>query len=267
MNLKQSLDKHINEFHIRLSNGLEFWAPYIRNDNHSEMGKNSPHGVGKSSPEDISGAAEYIISLFPDIDAESLRRKLIDGSLPEKNYNHKGIECSGFVYHVMDRTYRDCLNKELVDDLSVPKSHVLNGGLKFNEWKAAHQLTQEEIEEMPEDVPMRWVVDTFKRKPQNLCRVPGLASDYSSILVDPVDVRIGDLVHMQIAGESIPHITIITEISSDSMTMAHSARLNPEDAGGVSLETVPVIEGLADLSKLRTPRQFLGYRRLKSLGE
>jgi len=236
MNLETILQNAVGAFHIKVGD-ISFWAPYLRNDNFTQD-PSVPRGLGKSSPAEILAASEYIVALFPDVDGEAVRQKLIDGSLPEKEFNYKGVDCSGFAYYVMDQVYREFLGKNLVDDLSVPKSHVLNGAYNLDDWKAAHALSAEEAEELPEDVPMSWVVDTFQRNPVNLCRVAGLVSDYSAVAVRPDTLRVGDLLHVITPGETIPHVLIALKVENDKITVAHSGRRDPNDIGGVAIEVI-----------------------------
>lgn len=263
MQLDEVLRQAVNAFHITVD-GESFWAPYLRNDNFTQDAS-VPRGLGKASADEIKVSAEYIKSLFPTADGEMIRQKLVDGSLPEKHYNYKGIDCSGFTYFVMDQVYKELLGTDLMDDLSVPKSHVLNGAYNLDEWKAAYTLSKDQAEELPEDVPMRWVVETFHRNPVNLCRVAGLASDYSSVKIDPLDSIVGDLVHMIAAGQDVPHIGIILERRPESVLIIHSGRENSIEIGGVETEEVALSATGIVTSNMKSPRDFLGVRRLRSL--
>lgn len=266
MNIEEALRDAVWSYQLRTSNGAVFWAPYIRNDDFSEN-PNVPRGLGKSTPEEILESAERIIARFPEADGDEIRQKLIDGSLPEheNQYNYKGIDCSGFVYHVMNKVYGDVLHRELMDDLSVPKDHVLNGAWNLEEWKSAHSLSQQEADRLPEDVPMRWVVETFRRHPQNLCRVRGLVSDYSSTKVEPTDMRVGDLIHVDNEGDPIPHVCIVYELNDTHAMLAHSTR-KAGTIGGVVIDKLPrAADGTPDTMAAEHPHRFIAVRRLKSL--
>lgn len=254
----------VESYHITASNSARFWAPYLRNDNYTQD-PTVPRGLGKASAEEIKQAAEYIVSVLPSADAETIRQKLVDGSLQKKDMNYKGVDCSGFVYHVMNKVYQEVLGKELMDDLSVPKDHVLNGALNLDEWKAAYELSEDEAVSLPHDVPMRWVVETFKRKPVNLCRVAGLTSDYSSHPIKVSDMRVGDLIDLIQDGSTTPHVAIVMEIQNGSAQMAHSGRRDQDDIGGVSIETVAILNDSLDTESLGVPRKFKEIRRLRSL--
>jgi len=255
----------VEKFHIKLANGVSFWAPYLANLYNRSQDPNVPRGLGKTSPEELKRSADYIVSLYPGSTAEEIRQKLVEGSLPKKEFNYKGVDCSGFVYHVMHAIYQKVLNKELMDDLSVPKKDVLNGALKFDEWKSAYPLSDQEAKELPDDVPLRWVVETFKRNPVNLCRVAGLISDYSSVDIPVPDMRPGDLVDIEGRGDYKFHVAIICGFDSKTVTIAHSTRIDPSDIGGVTFEKIPYDKNKIDTEQMRSPCGFKAIRRLKSL--
>lgn len=261
--LSLQLRKAIEQFSFVDTQGAKFWAPYIRNDVYIQD-NSVVRGLGKSSPEDIGTSVEYIKQLFPAASGEEIRTKLIDGSLPDTAMNYKGIDCSGFVFYVMSSVYEQTFSHQLTDILSVPKDAVLNGALNYEEWQQAHVITQTEIESMEPDVPMTWVVETFNRKPVNLCNVKALTSDYSSTPVDINDVQIGDLVQMSNRNDQVPHIAIITEVESNEVTLIHSGRTDPQDTGGILEEKLLKIgEGL-DCLHMHSPREFAAIRRLKA---
>ena len=262
--LRKLIERETEKFHITLSNGLSFWSPYLINYNHTQD-NNVPRGMGKATPEELRRSAEYIVNLFPNIDAESLRRKLIDGSLPEVSMNFKGTDCSGFVFNVVDQLYMDLFSKSVVSDLFVPKDNVLNGAFNFLEWQDAYLLSEEEASSLPENVPMEWVVSTFNRKAINLCNVATIVSDNSSDPVSLNECRASDLLHIRIKDDPTPHLAIVTDISERDITVAHSGRKNSDDIGGVQIETISHKDGMVNTMELQVPREFLGLRRLKSL--
>ncbi len=263
MNIEKVLLDAVNKFKITTQSGIEFWAPYLINFNNTED-PNVPRGLGKASPEEIKKSVDYIVGLFPNATAEEIKQKLVDGSLPEKEFNYKGIDCSGFVYYVMNTVYEKVLGKEIMDDLSVPKDDVLNGAFNFEDWKAAYTLTKEEAANLPEDVPVSWVVEKFKRKPVNLCRVAGLISDFTSVAVPIKSMQVGDLIDLVSREGYRSHVAIVCSLGDGFVELAHSGRKNPSEIGGVLIERVPFNEGAVDTTKLQVPRDFRTVRRLKA---
>jgi hypothetical protein len=187
----------------------------------------------------------------------------VDGSLPIPKLNYKGIDCSGFVYIVFEHLYKTVFNKNINDILSVPKQDVLNGALHYQEWRDAYLLSHDESNNLPDDVPLTWVIDTFKRKPINLCRVAGLVSNYSSTAINLSDVQIGDCIYMTNIDDHIAHIAIITHVQESSLTIVHSGRDNSSDIGGIITETIPTHGDMIDCLQMKSPRNFISIRRLK----
>jgi hypothetical protein len=237
-----SLKDAINMFQLRTIEGVIFWPPYIRNDNFSQD-KSVIRGLGKSYPAEIQRSVDYICRLLPHSTTESIRRELVEGKLPESEYNYKGIDCSGFVYIVFEKLYKDLFDKEFYSVLSVPKEHVINGALNLKEWSDIYHITKTELESLPSDVPMDWVVRNFKRNPVNLCRVKGLISDYSSTLVNKIsDYAIGDLLYITNPLDPIPHVGILTSINTNYIEITHSGRENATHIGGIQTMSLTLQE-------------------------
>ena len=155
----------------------------------------------------------------------------------------------------------------MLDYLAVPKDQVLNGAFNFDDWKAAYQLGQGEADALQEDVPMRWVVETFKRKPVNLCNVAGLTSDYSSINIPVSSVRVGDLVNMPGRGEYKSHAGIVCRVEADTLEIAHSSRKDSSVIGGVQRETLRYDSERIYTEEMSVPHDFVAVRRLKPLSQ
>lgn len=252
----------VSHYRIVTTSGVMLWAPYLRNDTYTQD-PHVPRGMGKSTPVEIRQAADYITRLFPHIDAEGIRRKLIDGSLPDSKHNYKGVDCSGFIYHVYEAFCSQTFGKSFMSFLSVPRTIVLNGAYNLEEWQTAHKLSEKEAADLPEDVPMDWVVKTFNRKPANLCNVRSLISNYSSKEVQPSDARPGDILAMQIPDDPIIHAGIILRAANGVIEVAHSGRRDPSETGGVLIEKLTYNDKGVDTLRMQVPREFKGIRRLK----
>ena len=251
-----------NDFLFTSPAGEQFYAPYLINKNFTQD-PSVPRGLGKASPAEIKASIDYITEMFPSISADDIRVKLVDGSLPEKSMNYKGIDCSGFVYIVFEKLYRELYGKEFASVLSVPKGDVLNGAFNLDDWKAAYTLSAEEAAALPEDVPVSWVCEKFHRKPINLCRVTGLVSDYSSTKVEVPDIRSGDLIHTGTTNDPTPHVMIVASVAADTINVMHATRVHLQDPGGVKYDTFRISEGKLLQEQETTDRLFIGARRLK----
>lgn len=261
---KNELLTAINHFKLTNKGGLELWAPYIRNDNFTQD-NNVPRGLGKSYPSEIQRSIDYIYSKYPDLDEESIRIKLINGSLPDQLMNYKGIDCSGFVYIIYEELYRSIHSSRFSDCLYMPKSQVLNGAFNFLEWKQNYDLSTEEADNLPELVQVSWVVDKFGRHPINLCNVATLTSDMTSVGVDLENARIGDIIHMVSADNGMAHISVITDISTEHIEIVHSTRHHPGQAGGITTDILPITDGIIGLDNMKIAHKIMSLRRLVGL--
>ncbi|MCA9347250.1 DUF1175 family protein [Candidatus Saccharibacteria bacterium] len=260
--LGKCLLKYIYDYQIQLNNGTSIWAPYIRNDIRVEAGDTIPRGLGKSSPEQIKIVAEYIASINPNFSGDEIRAALIRGDLPDKSMNYKGVDCSGFMYYVLKNTLSMMNGIDINSILFVSKSEVLNGALNFEEWKAAHSLSDTEIKNLPEDVPLDWVVKTFKRKPENLCRAASFINPLVSIKIDFQSLRIGDLVFFRYENTDIPHILIITELTKSKIVVFHSGRKTRNHIGGVEKIIINVVDDRLEFDNAEI--STIDYYRLKA---
>lgn len=262
--ITSALENSINKFYIRATNGTSFWAPYLRNDMFSQSTA-IPHGLGKSYPADIEKAANYIVAGDPTADTQTIRQRLTDGSLGNPDYNYKAIDCSGFAYIVYEELFAKLLDRRLSDYLFVPKDQVLNGAMNYTDWQNAYRLTAAEAEALPDHVPLTWVVDTFKRKPINLCNVNAFVLEETSAEVLIGELKVGDLLHLKTVDDDRNHIAVVISRESDRVQIAHSSRLDQNDIGGVATEWLPIIEYKLDTSKMSNPHKLVSARRFKAL--
>lgn len=255
--------EEIFNFRFSTSNGEHFWAPYLRNGDNSEN-PSLPRGIGKTSWQDIEKSIEYIKTNYPDLSGEEIRKKLVDGSLPIKDMNYKAIDCSGFVFHVFNSIYEKKFGYGLDATLSVEKENVLNGAENFSEWRDKHIISTEEKNSLPNNVPLKWVCDTFGRKAVNLCNVSGMTSTHSSIKITNLDdVHCGDLVRLGTSGSDIPHIAVVLTIAGKKALIAHSERVDNTELGGVTIEEV-MLENKKYIECKNSTRLFGGIYRLRT---
>jgi hypothetical protein len=265
--IKTELDRIIHEFEFATPSGEHFWAPYTANRKFVQD-KTVPRGMGKAYPSEIRRAIAYVCLQNPDISAEELRDALVEGNLDDPQMNYRGVDCSGFVYIVFEKLFDRLYGTAFSDILALPKADVVNGGMNYEEWRAAHPMTQEEADALPEDVQVSWVAKTFNRKPVNLCRVSGIVSDFTSQPVALDDIRIGDLIHMTNELEAIPHIAIVYGIYENKIKIVHSTRKIEDDPGGITFDVLLKIDGKLDARALVSPikkPEIFGIRRLRGM--
>jgi hypothetical protein len=258
------LEESVNKFWITTKNGVSFWAPYLRNDMFLQSTA-IPHGLGKSYPVDIENAANYVVAEDPTADEQTIRQRLTDGSLAIPESNYKGIDCSGFAYIVYEEFFARLLDTRLSNYLFVPKDQVLNGAMNYTDWQNAYMLSELEAEALPDHVPLTWVVDTFKRKPINLCNVNAFVLDETSTEVLVNEVKVGDLLHLKTFDDDRNHIAVVIDRETDRAQIAHSTRFDQNDIGGVVTEWLPITESKLETSKMSNPHKLISARRFKAL--
>lgn len=255
----------IERFHIRVSSGVNFWAPYINNLDFTQR-EHVIHGLGKSSAKEILRAASLAHRLEPSLNSEELKTNLVNGHFNSPDIDYKGIDCSGFVYHVLNDYLTEEYDDSLAKYVSLPKNHVLNGAYNLKDWANVYTLSKEEAFSLPDDVPVQWVVEHFKRKPENLCGARGLVSEYSAIKIMSIhEVEPGDTVFMSSDKNTVPHIALILENKHSELVIAHSTRKDPSDPGGVIIERLPVKFDVADTSGMYSPHTIESFHRSRAL--
>ncbi len=160
--------------------------------------------------------------------------------------NRLGIDCSGFVFHVLSRTQQSTGGQALESGLYIPKSSLITSAAKEN-WREVHELTQQEIDQFDEHVPLSWVCETFKRKAQFLTNVDRLCmnNESSSAVTDLCEVLPGDLICMKRNGRP-KHVAVVTAAERGLLECWHSWEV-PGELGGVMSFEIQTTNPLAPL--------------------
>lgn len=156
-----------------------------------ENGVLSRPGAGKVSPAGFQTATEYALSVNhprarPDTTlAEATRMRLVDGSLPDDNFNYTGIDCSGLVisalFHGLNVKGEDLFDRQIPYTDS-HEGYEVPGWSPAKDSKniASAQARQAALaegrfnEEILADFDMQRIVD-------------------NSRVVEPVDIKAGDI--------------------------------------------------------------------------
>lgn len=252
-----TIKKLVKKYNLK-ANGFSFWPPYWIN----EPGVRSGLFAGKGSPEELQSEVDRIFDVYQDpINTSEAARYLM-------LRNGLGVECAGFIFHVMDNYLQTIGKGQLVDDLFVPKEELLKAADKES-WKKHKELSSKEKESLPDNVPMAQVCAWFKREPQYITNVERLIDNS---VVDPVDdldnVQAGDLITLK-SWSVYPHLGIVTEVSNSKVEY-FSSDFDPVGPGGVTPHETTV-EELANQEsvegfngKLYTPA---GVYRVRALNE
>jgi hypothetical protein len=192
----------------------------------------------KGSPEELQAEIDRIIEHCQSVpeeinvnDTESARNFLYR--------NQVGIDCSAFVYHLIDKTLKSERDESFRKYLYVPKEGVITASTK-DSWRVEHELTPTEIAELPPQVPLEWVCKTFNKEPASQVNVARLCNDEaSSEVAELEEAQPGDLVSMKKNGKP-KHVGVIVKTDGKEWEVWDSYR---EDAGygGIMPHIVKII--------------------------
>jgi len=177
MALTQSAQKMIERYkHLKIG-ALTVRTPYFINKGNKVRG-GLRVAIGKGSPEDIEDEAK-IISMKNKIDLQTLSQEHITDFLINENL---GIDCSGFVYHVLNEETKEKYNKQL---------HT------YLKYKSKN--------------PLRKLLT--KLRPAENTSVQVLADDDNTKAIQLKDIEAGDLIFLLGTGEQheLNHILLVTD--------------------------------------------------------
>lgn len=145
--------------------------------------------VGKGSPSDIEEEVK-IISLKKHLDLTTISQEDITHFLVDNNI---GVECSGFVYHVLNAEKKATNQKPLAKLLSFPSQSLL-----------------------------RKIITRFR--PIENTNVKVLGNEKNGTITPLSDITAGDLIIMLGTGDShdLDHVLIVTDVDNDVVSYAHS---------------------------------------------
>lgn len=204
-----------NYLHLPFENN-NISAPYFNNRRAQVRGALRVL-IGKGTPQDITDEAR-IFSMKEKIDLE----KLSDEELTQYLVNHNlGIDCSGFVYHVLDAELHTTHKKSLTQILHFP--HAKNVLRKF----------------------------LVKLRPVENCGVSTLAHEKNSVVIELKNILPGDLIIIMHAGpkKDYNHIMLIDTVkyANDKPTQIHYSHSfqYPSDGQynhGIKQENIEIID-------------------------
>ncbi|HSX09453.1 MAG TPA: hypothetical protein VLF93_04835 [Candidatus Saccharimonadales bacterium] len=251
----QMLHDAVAEYQYITPDGGSVWCPYIVNGgrrlpNPSTDFLNRP-GAGKVRAVEFQKAAQYAyeqvmlegVGYLPSI-AEAIRLRLVNGSLPDDNYNYTGVDCSALVTSVVQPLVAQS-GKDLFDQLIIPNDGATpgyTGGLSANEFTRKFRGHNQ---------PLRAV--NVSRLAANSVSVRG-------------DLQPGDLaVYTPTNPQSLRHVSVVLDADGgDHVTLAHSGRRDPAAIGGVEIFTLPR-KKVFDRERIHGQRGTMEIRRLNAL--
>lgn len=219
--------KNLVERYKLKANGLEFWAPYWIN----EPGVRSGSFAGKGSAEELQAEVDKIFETYQDpIETSEAARYLM-------LRNGLGVECAGFIFHVIDDYLISAGKGELVDYLFVPKSDLLQAAQK-DSWKKHREFSGGEKKSLPNKVPMRQVCEWFHREPAYITNVARLIDEATSNRLSPENIASGDLISFK-SWSIYPHLGIVTSIEKGTIKY-FSSDFDPVGPGGITQHEITI---------------------------
>src|SRR3989344_3150686 len=195
--------------------------------------------AAKATPEEMQAEVDRIVQHCESVDENINVRDA--GSARNFLYrNQIGLDCSAFVYHLVDRVLLADGRESLQHSLFVPRNSVISAASK-DSWHDEHELTRSEAAELPEMVPLDWVCDTFKKEPVFQTNVARLCSAESSDGIEDLrSVVPGDLVYMTKSGKS-KHVAIVTQVDGNEWEVWDSYR-EDDGYGGIMPHRVQITD-------------------------
>jgi hypothetical protein len=218
-----SLQQAVNQYRLHVS-GVDFWTPYWINLEVGPYYLNAPLR-GKGSPIELAGELKHIIASGADSPKtpEGMRQLMREHGL--------GVDCSGFVYHVL-AAWLARFHIRLSQHLLVDRDDIVEA--------ISHHPERAGLlpDPMPPVVSLDEVCRAWSKNPAHITNVARLVHTGAVIGVPRAgSMRPGDMIktttgfgdHLGIVTSVTPHV--VTYYSSDD---------RPGELGGVSRHTITV---------------------------
>ena len=148
-----------------------------------------------------------------------------------------GVECSGFIFYILDSYLQDNLKVELKTQLLKPRADLL-------QFADPSGVTKEQLEAEPEQISLAKIQEFWGNQPVRLAGVTILASPLANRCFAEVDqVRPGDTIYMM-GQDGIAHLLIVTAASPEAIEYAHSGGTydRPGNYGGIQLGRITITD-------------------------
>lgn len=242
--MKQDLQAIVDEYKITV-NGVTFWTPYwigrtwylpyslavtspeSLKPHLQAVYDANPHLFGKNTPAEVKAAAQQIFDTYPYpiTNRQQARHILVRNAI--------GVDCSSFIYYVLDQ-YLQQLGKGTLEDNLVMTKHELTKNLELPTWQG--RVSKEEIDTLGDEIPLGDIKRLFGKDPIHITDVKRLCAPENTTAVTSADeLQPGDLLHM--TAEHGDHAVMVTEASEDKVIYA-SSYSNTTGPGGVKVDTM-----------------------------
>jgi hypothetical protein len=245
----------VDEYQLEV-NGIKFWTPYWREGERLPETDHAKPGAGpykgKGSPKLIK---DYLHDHPPKIhmvNGEAYRCYM-------RQELHLGVECSGFIYYVLDQFLQKKNDVKLQDNLFKSRQDLLDD---FDRFGSAHkpEVTRGYLENLPEQVSLSQIQEFWGNDPVRLAGVKILTNEAGNISFAEVnDLRPGDQIAMT-GHDEVEHSLLVVGIDDGLITYAHSGGTHgkPDYYGGVEYGHIRK----SDLEKSIHEHEWLGNGKL-----
>lgn len=217
-------------------NGVRFWAPYWVNDPKlmGDAGAPNLRGAfkGKGTPEQLALSVKRLL-------AKSSRRPQSAPDYRSLMRAHGlGIDCSGFLYHVLSSWLRAAGKPSLPRQLVVKRDDILTAMQRQKSWQRS-KVSETEVGSWPQWVSMEQVCRRFHKNARMLTAVATLVHPKVVVPVGRAkDILPGDLIKLTSAQWG-DHIAIVVENNGSELIIAESTE--PADKlGGVRYDQIQI---------------------------
>lgn len=244
------LQRIIEQYQLEI-NGTNFWVPYWINI------PGALDGAYLSSP-DLRGP--YKGKGTPTQLRSVLLRRIQQQRLrPSTGSDYRrlmrqwglGVDCSGFVYYVLNQFLRARGKAPLRNAIFIPKREVRVLWQKYHDQLRAGLPSRQTVENLPDPVPMAQFCRQFHKNPVHHTNVKRLVGAYS---VTPVlraeDIRPADLI--KLSSKEFDHIGIVVKSTTKSVTYASSDDVR-DRLGGITFHTLPITHPAVALHRQSWP--------------
>jgi hypothetical protein len=235
MSESPSLIAAIKQYQLRIS-GVQFWVPYWINLAEAPYYLDAPlRGKGSGSQLGAQLKQGIASGISSPKDAGAMRALMRDLGL--------GVDCSGFVFHVMTswlRLYRINLSDRLFIDRSEVEAYIEASRDRYPERRELLPGV------LPEAISLTELCRAWSKEPADIVSAGRLVHPRNVVEVPQAGLIMpGDLI--KTSSDFGDHIAVVSGVSSRTVTF-YSSDENEEGLGGVTRHTVTIDQPRASIA-------------------
>lgn len=259
--MAKSIEQLVDAYKLK-AGGVEFWTPYFINsrDLSPDPDKFKPGPYkGKGTPAQLQSWVDRYYSKHPSNKTDKEWREIL-------REHGVGIECSGFVYSVLDEFLKAAGRGRLWDYIYIPRGDLLKS---YDDGYRPKGVSRAQIEKYPENIVLKDFCKSWNKDPRRSTNVKRLVSDQATIQIGKVtSLKPGDLVFL--VGVAGDHVGVI--ISNDGGVIEYADSIGYQQIGvskykiKITNPDLPIEkQNWGDKSWYAERYDFKGLRRLRPL--